>query len=334
MMRFSHFRLFATLLLPFCLFATSAHSETNYPLTFENCGRQITFDKAPERAVTIGQSSTEILFHLGLADKITGTAVWFTEPLPQFAKVSSQIPRLADNDPSFESVIGAKPDLVAAQFLWHLGPEGIVATPEQLTELGINAYISPADCNSKGQKLSHFNIQMIYDEITELAAIFNVSDRGRDLIKELKAREIKARDKISQLQSQKLSAVFWFSSVDVDIDPYVAGRGYAAEYVMNALGIQNVIESSEEWPTVGWETISKSNPDLIIVGKMSRRRFSADDWQVKMQFLTSDPVTRLMPAVQKNRVLAIDAHAMDASIRTIYGIEELAEAVSKYKLGQ
>lgn len=311
-----------------------AASETNYPLKIENCGRTVTFDKAPESAVTVGQSSTEILYHLGLADKISGTAVWFTDPLPQYEEVSNKIPRLADNDPSFESVIGAKPELVAAQFLWHVGPDGIVATPEQLSDLGINTYIAPADCAKDGKKQTSFEMQMIYDEITDLAAIFNVPDRGEKLIADLKAREAKAHDKISKAGLKELSAVFWFSSADLEIDPYVAGRGYAAEYVMKSLGISNVVDSSEEWPTVGWETIAKSDPDLVVIGKMTRRRFPADDWEVKQDFLKKDPVTSLMPAVQKGHVLAIDAHAMDASIRTIYGIEELADAVVGYGLNK
>ena len=49
---------------------------TQYPLTLQNCGSTVTFDKAPQRVVSIGQSSTEILLSLGLADKIVGTAVW------------------------------------------------------------------------------------------------------------------------------------------------------------------------------------------------------------------------------------------------------------------
>ena len=49
---------------------------TQYPLTLQNGGSTVTFDKAPQRVVSIGQSSTEILLSLGLADKIVGTAVW------------------------------------------------------------------------------------------------------------------------------------------------------------------------------------------------------------------------------------------------------------------
>lgn len=97
---------------------------------------------------------------------------------------------------------------------------------------------------------------------------------------------------------------------------------------MSALGLKNVIESDEEWPTVGWETIAKANPTVIVAGKMDRRRFPADDIAVKRKFLETDPVASIMPAVKQGRVFDMDAQAMNPTIRTIEGIETLAEAIS------
>jgi iron complex transport system substrate-binding protein len=54
----------------------TAHA-TDYPLQVQNCGHTVTFDKAPASAVTIGQGGTEMLYALGLGDKVAGTALWF-----------------------------------------------------------------------------------------------------------------------------------------------------------------------------------------------------------------------------------------------------------------
>ncbi|MFC3073578.1 ABC transporter substrate-binding protein [Shinella pollutisoli] len=313
---------------------------TQYPLTLENCGRPVTVEKAPERAVSIGQSSTEILYLLGLADRVAGTAVWIGPVIAGYEEANAKVERLADNDPSFESVVAKKPDLVTAQFQWHVGPEGIVATPEQFEELKIPVYTSPADCVGKdntggGDGVRHtvFTMDLIYQEIAELAQIFDVQERGEALIAELKAREEAARRKIASADG-KLSAVFWFSSAELDIDPYVAGKNGAPGYIMSALGIRNVIDSEEEWPTVGWETIAKADPTIIVAGKMERRRFPADDVAVKHQFLKSDPVASLMPAVRNGHVVDMDAQAMNPTIRTIEGIEVLADAVEKAGLAK
>ena len=54
-------------------FATAAQAEaTKYPLTLDNCGVEVTFDKAPATTVSLGQTATEILYSLDLADKVAG----------------------------------------------------------------------------------------------------------------------------------------------------------------------------------------------------------------------------------------------------------------------
>lgn len=312
----------------------SAHAaETSYPLTLKNCGRDVTFTHAPKRTVSIGQSTTEILYLLGLADKVVGTAVWIGPVIKGYEEANAKIDRLADNDPSFESVLAKKPDLVTVQYQWHVGPEGVVAKPEQFEELKIPVYTSPADCTGKdnsgggdGVRHSVFTMDLIYQEVTDLAQIFNVQDKGEKLVAELKAREEAARKKIVSAKGE-LSAVFWFSSAELAIDPYVAGKNGAPGYIMSALGIKNVIDSDEEWPTVGWETIAKANPTIVVAGKMDRRRFPADDVALKQKFLKEDPVTSLMPAVKEGHIVTMDAQAMNPTIRTIDGIEVLADAV-------
>ena len=67
---------------------------------------------------------------------------------------------------------------------------------------------------------------------------------------------------------------------------------------------------------------------MIVAGKMERRRFPADDIAVKHTFLETDPVASLMPAVKEKHVFEMDAQAMNPTIRTIEGIEALADAVS------
>lgn len=328
-----------SLVAGFWSFESSA-AETSYPLTLQNCGRQITFAKAPERAVSLGQSTTEILYLLGLSKKVVGTAVWLGPVLKGYEEANAGVPRLADNDPSFESVIGQKPDLVTVQFQWHVGPQGTVGSIAQFQDLGVPVYTSPSDCIGKdnssggdGVRAEPFTMDLIYQEIRDLAAIFNVQDRGEAIVEDLKAREAAARAKVAAA-SGKLSAVFWFSSAQLAVDPYVAGRNGAPGYIMSALGIRNVIESDEEWPTVGWETIAKADPALIVVARMERRRFPADDISVKYDFLQNDPVASLMPAVKAGHVVELDAQSMNPTIRTIDGIEALSDAIAEAGLSR
>ena len=310
--------------------------DTNYPLTLRNCGVDVSFDAAPKSAVTIGQSATEILYSLGLAPKVLGTSVWFNPVLPEFAEVNEGIERLADNDPSFESVVAKKPGLVAVQYEWHVGESGSVGTRELFHDIGIPTYIMPADCDTKdnstggdGTRTGAFETASVYKGIRELAQIFDVQAEGEVLVGDLQATERTAIARAEGLDlPDDLSAVFWFSSPDLESDPYVAGQLGAPGYMMAKLGIENVITSDEEWPTVGWESIARANPDLIVIAYMDRRRFPADDIDRKLEFLRSDPVASQMTAVREGRIVQMDAHAMSATMRTIYGLEGLSEALS------
>lgn len=177
-------------------------SSVQYPLTIQNCGHSITFEKAPERVVGIGQGSVEILYSLGLADKVEATALWVGPVLEEFEEVNASIEVLAENDTSFESIIAKKPDLVTNQFQWQIGPAGIVAGVEQFEELGIPVYTSPTDCVGKdnqdgdGIRENAFTMDLVYREISELAIIFDVKERGEALIKSLKNREAVAKAKV------------------------------------------------------------------------------------------------------------------------------------------
>lgn len=323
------------------LSAVAAAEPTKYPLTLQNCGETITFPKAPASTVTVGQAATEVLFSLGLGDKVKGTSVWFNEVLPEFKEINGKVERLADNDPSFESVVAKKPELVTVQFIWHVGPEGIVATRKQFHDVGIPTYVLPADCVSKdntvgvdGTRSELFSTKSIHQGVRELAQIFDVQDKGEELVASLTEREDKAVAEAKDLNLKDVSAVFWFSSAEMNIDPYVAGHKGAPAYMMDKLGIRNIVESDEEWPVVGWETIAKANPTLIVVAKMDRRRFPADDYEKKLEFLKSDPVASQMDAVKNNRIVVMDAHAMDATIRTINGIEVLSRSLKDFGLAQ
>ncbi len=322
-------------------FAAPALAATQYPLTLTNCGQQVTFEKAPAKIVSIGQGMTEVLFSLGLADKIAGTAVWVGPALPQYADVNSRIKRLADNDPSFESVVGAEPDLVAAEFEWHVGTQGSVGKREQFGDLGIKTYVAPADCVAKintdggdGVRKELFTMDLIYQEIAELSEIFDVKDRGDAVIADLKKREAAAVASVAGAAAKNLPVVFWFSSKEVKGDAFIAGKNSAPAYILKTLGAKNVVTTEEEWPLVGWETISQANPAVIVIATMDRRRYAADDPKVKVDFLENDPVTKELDAVRNKRFIMMDAQSMNPTIRTIDGIETLAKGIQSFGLAQ
>lgn len=320
--------------------APMAFAATEYPLTLTSCGHEVTFERAPDSVVSVGQGTTEILYMLGLADKVAGTALWVNPVLPEFEDIDAGIDRLSDNAPSFESVLEKRPELVVTAYEWMIGPQGVVGTREMFDDAQIPSWIMPTECEGKdntqsmdGERTVMFDTALLYQGIEELAAIFDVQDRGAELVADLKAREQAA---IAQAQALDLpagvSAVFWYSSADIEIDPYVAGVNAVPGWMLSKLGVTNVVSSLEEWPTVGWETIARANPDFIVAAEMNRRRFPADDLAVKRDFLVSDPVTSQMEAVKNDRILVMEANAMDPTVRAIFALESLSDALAGFDL--
>ncbi|PNG41210.1 ABC transporter substrate-binding protein [Pseudomonas asplenii] len=331
----------ATLITGLTLGAMAQAASTVYPLTVENCGSTLTFQHAPTRTVTIGQAGTEMLYAMGLGEKVVGTSLWFNNVLAKYKAQDDKIERLADNEPSFESVIGKRPELVAVELEWMVGPQGAVGTREQFHELKIPTYLLPSDCEAKdnlvgadGTRLAPFRIDTIYKSVSQLAQIFDVQERGQQLNDELKASLARSIATAQGKQLKDASALVWFSSAQMDIEPFVAGHKGIPDFMLSTLGVRNVVESDEEWPTVGWETIAKANPTFLVIARMDRRRFPADDYEKKLAFLRSDPVTRNMDAVKHDRIIILDAMTMQASLRMFDGIEQLATAINGYDLSQ
>jgi len=320
-----------------CAFATcpASAAPTQYPLTLENCRESVTITAPPRRVVAIGQTQTEILYALGLGDRVVGTAVWFSPVAKPYEAVNAGVKRLADNDPSFEAVLAQEPDLVTAMFEWHVGPNGIVGKRDQFAKVKVPTYVSPADCVGKdnsgagdGVRTQMFTMELVYRNIREFGQIFDVADRAEVLIAALQAREDKAVQAVADLKARDVPVLVWFSSRDLKGDGFMAGKNGVPAYILSKLGARNIITTNEEWPLVGWESVAAANPAVIVAVRMDRRRFPADDIEKKLDFLKTDAVASKLDAVRANRVVVMDVGATRAGLDTIDGIETLARAIA------
>lgn len=326
----------------FFSFLNSAQA-ASYPLSVENCGVQETFQHAPSRVVTLGQHETELMLALGLEKKIAGTAVWFGALPDDLKSQGENLPRLAENSPGFEAVAALHPELVLAQYSWHVGPQGEVGTRQQFEQLGIKTWISPADCKDKavtaasngdGARSQPYSIDVIFDEITQLARIFDVTARGDTLRQKLSAR-IAAAQAHSQVQaSRPLKVVYWFSSTRLKGDPWVAGSKGAPGWISKTLGLNNIINSDEEWPAVTWEHIVQAQPDIIVIASMDRRLYPADDVATKKRFLATDPVTREMPAVKQGHIVVVPAMSLNPSLRNVEAVDLIGQQMHTFRFTQ
>jgi iron complex transport system substrate-binding protein len=289
--------------------------------------------KAPERAIGLGQNSAEIMLLLGLEDKMVGTAFWPNRVMPELEKANSKVKLLTVEFPTFESILAESPDFVAAMLPSLIGPSSKVAKREDFDKIGVNTYIAPSSCVAEGATKDKYgygsrdhlwNVEILYQEIDELAQIFDVNDRGQTLISDLKKREQTLRA-LTPKDGKKLTYLFWFSSPNPAGDAGLAGKNGAAGFIANVLGGVSAVQTEADWPTLGWESIIALNPDVIVAGSLDRNRWEMDKAEAKLEFLNTDPAVSQMPAVKKKAIVVIDAQAMNPTVRTIYGAEQAAE---------
>ncbi|WP_127105382.1 ABC transporter substrate-binding protein [Pararhodobacter zhoushanensis] len=308
----------------------AAQAQTVYPLTLENCGQTVTFSQAPQNAVALGQNSAEIMLLLGLQDRMAASAFWPNSVLPELAEANAEVEVLTVEFPTLEAVLSRQPDFVAAMLTTLMGPDSTVANRSDFEELGIPTYLSPSACSTTlnagdayGSRGELWSMDLLYKEIEDLSRIFDVTDRGAALIEDFRTREAALRAQFSQTEG--LTFLFWFSSPSPADDAYLGGGNGPSGYIADLLGGSNAIRTEADWPAVGWEGIMAANPTVIVAAQVDRNRWNLDTAEAKIEFLTSDPTVSQMDAVRNGRIVVMSGAAMNPSIRTLYGAEQVAE---------
>lgn len=313
--------------------AADGKKAEGFPLSLENCGRTVTVEAPPRRAVSVDQGSTEILLSLGLADRLAGTATWSDPVMKGLEKANAGVERISENRPSSEKVLDKEPDFLSASFASTLAKGG-VAPREQFEKLGVPTYISPADCTGKdnsgggdGARTAPLTMDSVYTEVRELAQVFGVPERGDALVKKLRARVDRATEGVD---ASDASLLYWFSDSKT---PYLAGCCGAPGVITKELGAKNVFDDThDEWPQISWETVADRNPDVLVIGDLSRTTQTAESADKKIEFLESNPVTKTMDAVKNRRYVLLSGQAMNPTIRTVEGLERVAAGLRDFGL--
>ncbi|MFC4667557.1 ABC transporter substrate-binding protein [Seohaeicola nanhaiensis] len=329
----------AAILLAFITSVPLAHAESApaFDVEIENCGRTVHFSEPPERAVTVGQGFTEIMLRLGLKDRIVGTSLWLG-PLPEDLEAeAANLSRLSDNSPAFEAVLKVRPQLVLTEWSDDINDDGgRVGSVAQFRDFGIEVYTAALECakvtptsgDGDGARDRPWSVDLLEQDIADLARIFDVREAGEALIAVNRGRIEAAAADAATLQAKDVSVLYWFSSpADVEGEAYVAGQLGAPGWISNVVGVRNVIVSNDEWPLVGWETIAALDPTVIVLATMDRRRQPADDVEVRRHFLMTDPVASQLTAVREGHLIEMDAQSMNPTLRSVDGVETLAEGL-------
>ncbi|MDH6195931.1 iron complex transport system substrate-binding protein [Mycobacterium frederiksbergense] len=303
---------------------SSPEVPAGYPVTLENCGRTVTVKSPPQRIISINQPATELLLTLGLADRMAGSASWNDPVLPELAAENAKVPVLSRDFPSLERVLKEKPDFVYATFDWSFTDEG-VAPRDRFESLGVPTYQSSSECGGQdAEQQRALTLDDMYSEIADVAKVFDVQDRGDQLISSLRSRMASAADR---LRADDVSLMWWYAGTKA---PYIAGCCGAPGIVTNAVGARNAFADSRQlWPEISWEAILERDPDVLILADLTRGD-DGDSAAAKIRFLESDPAAKKLTAVRERRWIVLSGSAMDPSLRNVDAVESVASGLRSF----
>ncbi len=292
----------------------SATSAAAFPVTVKSCDREVTFDAAPERAISHDVNLTEMMLVLGLRDKMvgyTGISGWKTLD-PEMVAGVAELPELSAKYPTKEVLVGAEPDLFFAG--WNYGMKvGGEVTPETLEPFGIRTYELTESCIHIGAK-EKVAMQDMYNDVLNLGKIFGVEAKAQDLVAGWTERLAKATAGVDR--SQPLRVFVYDSGED---KPFTAGKYAMPTALIEAAGGMNIMDDVEKsWAEVAWEPVVERNPEVVVI--VNYGDVTADQ---KIAFMRSNPAFASIDAVQNDRFVVLEYVEATPGPRNVAAVEKL-----------
>lgn len=288
----------------------------SYPLTLDNCGTEVTVDKAPERVLTVKSTTTELLLALGLEDALIGRA--FPDgPVPEDLG-GADVPVISDKVPGQEAVLDLEPDFIYAGWESNFSADG-AGDRATLQSLGVNTYVSPAACQEPGYAPESLSFDDVFDQILEVGSIFDVNDAATELVASQK-KQLQAIEPVDDMSA------LWFSSGSDT--PYVGAGSGAPQMIMDAVGLTNIAaDVDESWTSFNWEAVVDANPDVIVL--------VVSDWgsaEKKIGVLESNPATAQLDAVVNKRYITVPFATGEAGVRNVEAASSIADQLEELAL--
>ena len=284
-------------------------------MTVERCGEEVEYSE-PERAVVYEGGSADKMFALGLTDHVHGYVMPPANPAVEespWAEEYAKVEFLGDDLLNRELVVDAKADFVVAG--WESGfsvDRGI--TPEILDDLSIQSFMHAESCyNYPGHPMEVTPFEGLYTDLTRLGEIFGVEDEANALVEEYEQRVADVREQAPE--GDPVPVFLYDSGTD---QPFTAGNQVPPNDIMRFAGGRNIFaDLDERWTQVGWESVVKAQPEVIII-----LDYGDLPAQKKIDFLESSPITRDLPAVKKHNYFILDYNEGISSPRNIDGLEK------------
>lgn len=243
----------------------------------DDWGRECRVLGAAQRIISLSPANTEIVFTLGLGDRLIGVTSYCN--YPEEAQTKEKVGNVTEID--LERVVRLEPDLVLAG---SLTPRELV---DKLEELGIRVFV-----------LDAHTIEEVFEDIRKVAILAGIEDEGEEFVKILKDELTQITQKVIMLpaeQKPRLLHVIWHDPI------WTAGRNTFIDEFIRLGGGVNVVSDLEGYITLSLEELLRRNPDIITV--VSTHGSEA----ISYNFFLSDERLQAVRAIRERKVFLVDS---------------------------
>lgn len=272
----------------------------------DDAGKNVTITSYPDRIVSLAPSTTEILFGLGLADKIVGVVSYsgYAADIQNTIKDKNITILGTFAKVNVELVTGLQPDLIVASGAYQ---QTLAA---KFTEQGKTVVI-----------LNPTKFSGILADITLLGKVTGRNSNATALVESMQS---KAQGIIAKTSGSDTPSVYVEYFFDKNGYSSYGANSYINELVYMAGGVNVFAGFAGQYVTTGTEEILKANPAITVISKGAMSKICG----ITPDLIRARQGWNNTSAVQNNRIYEVDEALITIwGPRIVDGLEALAQII-------
>jgi iron complex transport system substrate-binding protein len=270
----------------------AASPEAAFPMTVnDDEGAETTLEAPPERIVTFAPSHTEIVFALGLGDRLVGVSGDFDDYPPEAQDIES-IGGAGGVEPNIEKVVALEPDILLTAFIGGEWKDG-------LRELDVPVFTTLAS-----------SLDDAVADIEVIGGLLGAEEEGRAL-----ADDLTAQAEAVETDAAGVPRVTCFLDFG---DLFTAGPGSLEFDLLQRAGCDPVTASTDEpYPQWSAEQLVEDDPHVYLAAEGT-----------SVEQVARQPGLEDLTAVRQGRIEEVDSDLISRpGPRMVEGLEALAAAL-------
>lgn len=280
--------------------AVPSAKATAYPLKVKDAtGTEFTFEKAPSRIVSVSPSETEMLFALGLGDKVVGVSDYDDYPAEAAKK-----PKMGSIvKPNEEALLAANADVVLS------GVSLPLPAVEKLRSLKVSVF-----------KVDPKTVDDVMNNMIMFGQVFDKQEQAEKVVASMKADRQKVVDAVKDLKPEQKKRVF------IEFSPgWTVGKGEFMDELITLSGGINVASNVKGFAKMDEEKVIADNPQVILY---PNHLIDENSKKSMDQIIKGRSSWAGVDAVKNNKLVGVDQNLISRpGPRITQGLLEIAKGI-------